>query len=212
MTRFRSMFLAPVVFALAMALAPAASAGEAQDYVRGRHTELIQALKEAPSPARTARLGTLLDNMIDFDSIVQESLASNKDGRTDAELAEFRDLLQKLIKRNYQRNIQKTVDYTMTYEGEDPGTEGVIVHTKVEKTKASGEVEVISIDYRLHQKGGRWQVFDVITENSSMVSNYRNQFAKTIRKDGWNGLITKLKRKLAQPEPAGGRPTVNSQL
>lgn len=200
MMRLRPVFLAPLVFAIAMALAPAASAGEAQDYVQARHTELTNILKDRPSPARAQRLGALLDNMIDFDFIADQSLGSNKDGRTEEELKEFRDLLQKLIKRNYENNIQKTVNYQVSYEGEDPGTDGVIVHTKVEKKKANGETETLSIDYRLHRANGSWRVFDVLTENSSMVGNYKNQFNKTIRKDGWNGLIAKLKRKLAEPQ------------
>ncbi len=198
MKRFRSVFLAPVVFAIATAIAPATLAGEAQDYVTARHTELTSILHQPASPARTARLNDLLDRMIDFDSIVAESLGSHKEGRTNDELKEFSDLLQKLIKRNYQKNIEKTLSYKVSYEGEDPGTEGVVVHTKAEKTKADGTVEVISIDYRLHQKNGAWRVFDILTENSSMVNNYKNQFNKTIRKDGWNGLIAKLKRKLAE--------------
>jgi len=198
MKRFRSVFLAPVVFAIATAIVPAAFAGEAQDYVTARHTELTAILHQPASPARAARLNELLDRMIDFDSIVAESLGSHKEGRTNDELKEFSDLLQKLIKRNYQKNIEKTLSYKVSYEGEDPGTEGVIVHTKAEKTKADGSVEVISIDYRLHQKDGAWRVFDILTENSSMVNNYKNQFNKTIRKDGWNGLIAKLKRKLAE--------------
>ena len=199
MKRFRSVFLAPIVFALAMAFAPGAFAGEAQDYVQARHTELTNVLKEPASPARAQRLGTLLDSMIDFDSIAQESLGNHKEGRSEDELKEFHELLQKLIKRNYERNIQKTLDYTVSYDGEDPGTEGVIVHTKAEKKKANGDPDIVSIDYRLHQKNGRWIVFDILTENSSMVGNYKNQFNKTIRKDGWNGLIAKLKRKLAEP-------------
>ena len=198
MKRFRSVLLAPIVFALAMAFAPAAFAGEAQDYVQARHAELTNVLKQPASPARAQRLGALLDSMIDFDSIVDQSLGNNKEGRSAEELKEFHDLLQKLIKRNYERNIQKTLDYTVSYDGEDPGTEGVVVHTKAQKKKADGDTDVLSIDYRLHQKDGHWIVFDIVTENSSMVNNYKNQFNKTIRKDGWNGLISKLKHKLAE--------------
>ena len=196
MNRFCSVFLAPLAMALTMTLASAASAGEAQDYVQARHNELTTVLRQPASAARATRITALLESMLDFDSIAKTAIGENANGRSEAELKEYQEVLTKIIKRNYQRNIQKTLNYTITYQGEDPGTEGVVVHTTVEHTKANGETETFSIDYRLHQKDGRWMVFDVITDQSSMVNNYRNSFNKTIRKDGWVGFVQKLRRKL----------------
>lgn len=202
MIRLRSALFAPLVFALTMALAPLAAAGEAQDYVKARHDELTSVLRQPASPTRAARIASMLDGMLDFDSIAKQALGSNADGRTEAELREYQDVLTRIIKRNYQRNIQKTLRYTLSYTGEDAANDGAVVHTKVEHTKANGEVEIISIDYLLHQKDGRWMIYNVITEESGMVNNYRNSFNKTIRKDGWNGFMGKLRRKLAGPASA----------
>ena len=47
----------------------------------------------------------------------------------------------------------------------------------------------------LHQVGGQWRIFDVVTEGSSMVMNYRNQFGRIIKKDGFAELLRKMKSK-----------------
>jgi ABC-type transporter MlaC component len=39
---------------------------------------------------------------------------------------------------------------------------------------------------------------DIITEDSSLVSNYKSQFHRTIQKDGYAGLIRKMNNKLAK--------------
>jgi phospholipid transport system substrate-binding protein len=53
----------------------------------------------------------------------------------------------------------------------------------------------ISIDYRLHQSGGNWRVYEVQIDGVSMISNYRSSFASEIRKGGIDGLISELKRR-----------------
>ena len=48
------------------------------------------------------------------------------------------------------------------------------------------------------QKNGAWRVQDIITEGVSLVSSYRCQFTKIVKKDGFPTLIQKMKDKLAK--------------
>ncbi len=61
-------------------------------------------------------------------------------------------------------------------------------------TKKSHE-EPIGIDYVVHQVDGKWLIRDIVTEGSSLVINYRNQFRRTIKKHGFSGLLQKMKAK-----------------
>ena len=60
----------------------------------------------------------------------------------------------------------------------------------------------IPIEYRMHKKGERWLVYDVIIESVSLVSNYRTQFNKIIQTSSYQELVKKMKSK--QEELAGG--------
>ncbi|MCX5786505.1 MAG: ABC transporter substrate-binding protein [Elusimicrobia bacterium] len=53
----------------------------------------------------------------------------------------------------------------------------------------------ITIDYRMESAGETWQVFDVIIDGVSLVTNYRSQFASVIAKSGVDGLIKLLAEK-----------------
>jgi phospholipid transport system substrate-binding protein len=65
------------------------------------------------------------------------------------------------------------------------------VQTKI-VTKQGTE---IPIEYRMHKKGERWLVYDVIIEGVSLVSNYRTQFNKIIQTSSYQELVKKMKTK-----------------
>jgi phospholipid transport system substrate-binding protein len=46
--------------------------------------------------------------------------------------------------------------------------------------------------------GPAWRVVDVVTEGSSLVGNYKNQFHRVIQKDGYEALVRRMKDKLAK--------------
>ena len=56
----------------------------------------------------------------------------------------------------------------------------------------------MTIAYVMAQKNGAWRVQDIITEDVSLVSSYRSQFTKIVKKDGFPKLIQKMKDKLAK--------------
>ena len=60
--------------------------------------------------------------------------------------------------------------------------------------KQSGKPPV-TIDYRMARSSNGWKVFDVIVENLSLVTNYRDSFAAEIGRSGIDGLIKTLETK-----------------
>jgi phospholipid transport system substrate-binding protein len=197
MKPLRTFLIAPLFLATTLAFSSVAFAGPAQDHLRTKHGELLGALRPPPSKARTDKVEALLDGMIDFEKLARDSLGTHYQGRTEPELTEFRRLLEALVKKNYRNNIEKTLDYQITYVSESRDADGVLVRTQVKrKKKDSQETETVAVNYRLHSKSGRWLIYDVITEDSSMLRNYRNQFNKIISKNDFATLLQKLQRKL----------------
>lgn len=53
----------------------------------------------------------------------------------------------------------------------------------------------VTIDYRMTRTSGGWKVYDVIVENLSLVTNYRDSFAAEIGRSGIDGLIKTIEAK-----------------
>jgi phospholipid transport system substrate-binding protein len=199
MMRLRTSCLAALALTLALSFAPSAHAGPAQDFVRSKHTSLTAELAKASSPARKKNVEALLNGFFDFDKLTKDALARNYDDLSQDEYEELKTLLQALVTKNYRKNIEKTINYEVSFLGDDdlkPGP-GKIVRTKVQKRGASEAP--IEINYYLHQKNGAWVVYDIETDGSSMLRNYRNQFGKVIRRDGFSALLDRLQKRLDEP-------------
>jgi len=74
---------------------------------------------------------------------------------------------------------------------EHAGATEVTVNTEVRDDGAPS----IPINYRLYLKDENWQVYDIVIDNISLVSNYRTGFSNKIRRKGLNSLIVQLKKK-----------------
>jgi phospholipid transport system substrate-binding protein len=72
-----------------------------------------------------------------------------------------------------------------------PGQDDVVVKTVA--TKSGGKP--VPIDYRMKRTPGGWKVYDVVVENLSLVTNYRDSFSAEIGRSGIEGLIKALEAK-----------------
>jgi phospholipid transport system substrate-binding protein len=196
-TRIRA-FVSLGALVLATSLAtPAHAAESAQDFIQSRQSQVTQLVRQAPGAQRDKQVAGVLDGMIDYDTLARRSLAAHWGDLSDAQHKEFTDILRNLVRRNYERNIKNILDYRVEYLGEEPGSEGVVVHSRASSSSNRRE-EPISIDYQLMKEGGGWRVVDVVTEGSSLVNNYKNQFHRVIQKDGYEALVRRMKDKLAK--------------
>jgi phospholipid transport system substrate-binding protein len=196
MKRFRS-WLSPLVLAATLALAPGlAFAGEAQTLVQARHTEMMTQLKKPASADRDKQVATVLSGLFDYDAMAEASMAKHWSGLSADQKNEFKGLLKQLIQKNLEKSVKNTLNYNVSFLGEEPSTGGVTVKTRA-ASKTNAREEPIEIGYSLHQANGAWRAFDVWTEGSSMVNNYKNQFNRIITKEGYPALIKRMKTKLA---------------
>ena len=67
------------------------------------------------------------------------------------------------------------------------------VTVKTVATQAGGKP--VAIDYRMKRTANGWKVYDVVVENLSLVTNYRDSFSAEIGRSGIEGLIKALEAK-----------------
>jgi len=183
---------------LLLTFAHVAWAAAAEDYVKAKQTELTAQIRKPRTPESDAALIKLFDGLLDYEALAKDSLGEEWDRRTPEERKEFQQLLSTLVQRAYTKGIRDTLDYDVTFRGEVEGKGGRVVQT-VATHKTDKRKEPVHIDYVVRQSGAVWRVVDIVTEGSSLVSNYRSQFRRVIEQKGFSGLLEKMRAKAAEP-------------
>ena len=133
--------------------------------------------------------------MFDFGEMSRRSLGKNWKGAESNQQEQFIQLFSKLLSRTYIGKIRENLENSeVNYVSEKVQGKRAIV-----KTKVNLKDEDVSIDYRLRLRNGAWKIYDVVVENVGLVSNYRNEFSSIVRKEGMNGLLDRLEKKLRKP-------------
>lgn len=175
-----------------------AFAGPAMDVVQEKQAKLFEIVAQPRTPARQQQLKALFDEMLDYRRLAHASLGKSWRTLSDEQRAEFSDLLERLVRKNYQRNLKKMLGYEIRYVRErDIGAGQVRVYTKA-VSKTDKREEPILLDFKLKEKDGRWLVIDIIPEKASLVKTYRHQFTRILKKDGYPALKAKMEKKLAK--------------
>ena len=90
-------------------------------------------------------------------------------------------------------------NYNIKYDKEiKDGSDATVTGTL--NTTARGKKVKIALEYKMIWKGDHWVVYDVVTDEQSMVENYRAEFNKIINKDGFETLLKRMKKKLDEKE------------
>ncbi|MCC6749502.1 MAG: ABC transporter substrate-binding protein [Deltaproteobacteria bacterium] len=141
------------------------------------------------------KLKETVNSFLDFEELARLALGRHWEGRTPKQRAEFVGILRELIERSYLKQIRGNLDYKLDYRGEQITGDSAHVHT-VAKVVKDGRAEEVSIDYKMRRVQGTWLVFDVVTDDVSIVRNYKSQFNRIIVRESYDALVKKMRRKL----------------
>jgi phospholipid transport system substrate-binding protein len=172
-----------------------AAGSDAEQFVRERHSQLVTLLQQPKSPGREAKVSASIDEVFNYKELAARSLGEEWKKRSEAEQQQFRELLERLVRQTYRKSINTTLGYEVEYRGTRKAGEDTVVAT-VAKHKADNRKAPVSVDYVLVSSDGKWQAADVVIEGESLVGNYRTQFTRIIKKNGFPELLEKMKRKL----------------
>ena len=108
------------------------------------------------------------------------------------ERREFTGLFRQLLVKSYISTIDKYSGQKVVFTRETVKGDRAEVRSKV----ISSDRE-IPIYYKMRRsKNGKWQIYDVIIENVSLVRNYRSQFAPLMKKHGYSGLRQRMQKRI----------------
>ncbi|HEY3449643.1 MAG TPA: ABC transporter substrate-binding protein [Myxococcales bacterium] len=204
---------------LALAAALAASAGvaaaapgeSAVAAIRRGNDKLRELLaQKADTEAERERIAEQISRelrgLFDIDFLAQRALVDHWAKMTAKQRKDVQAALRAIIEKNYLSQLRGNLNYRTEYLGQEDKGEDVLVKTVILAEKA-GRPTRISVDYRLRPEGNAWRVYDVITEDVSVLQNYRAQFNRIIAKEGVDGLIARMHARLKK---GGAAPEVKS--
>lgn len=190
-----------LLFALLAAPAFAGTPGPGTASVKAANQKISGLLKQkvaAGSKEEKDLAGKVTGSVRDFldiDELGKRALADQWSKGTPAQQQEYLSTLRALIEDNYIKGLRSNLEYTVDYTGESIENGNHVVVTQI-NTKRHNRPYKIEVDYVLKKDGGKLKAWDVKTDGVGLVENYKEQFNKIVEKDGFAGLISKMKKKL----------------
>lgn len=191
--------LAAVAAALVLGSASYATAGVPTDTVRD-YTDAVVKVLEDPSlkvedrkAERRAAVRKIAIDVFDVQETARRALGPHWQQRSPQEREEFVQLFADLLERTYISKIDLFGGEKLRFTDEKVDGDHAVVRGKI-ITKQGTEVPV---EARMINRTGRWQIYDIVIENISLVGNYRSQFDRIIRTSSYDELAKRLRTKSA---------------
>jgi phospholipid transport system substrate-binding protein len=147
---------------------------------------------------KLAGLSDLLRGFLDTNALARLAAGPNLDGRSAAETDEFLRLFHEFFVRTYVQRLLLFDAPDFKYGGETVTGDEARVATEV---VTSGDR--FAVDYQLRRTPQGWRTTDIVVEGVSLAKNFRAQFDAAVKKDSFQGLLDRLRAKVAAP-PGGG--------
>jgi phospholipid transport system substrate-binding protein len=147
---------------------------------------------------KLAELSDLLRGFLDTNALARLAAGPNLDGRSAAETDEFLRLFHEFFVRTYVQRLLLFDAPDFKYGGETVTGDEARVATEV---VTSGDR--FAVDYQLRRTPQGWRTTDIVVEGVSLAKNFRAQFDAAVKKDSFQGLLDRLRAKVAAP-PGGG--------
>ncbi|MDP3232671.1 MAG: ABC transporter substrate-binding protein [Myxococcales bacterium] len=160
----------------------------------------VDVQKVLANDATIEKLAATADGYIDFGELARRALGQKEWTKLDKKKQDdFSATMKGLLRASY---AQKALG-----DGKN-GTKFEYVGEKIAANEATVEARLVTkedkfpVSYKLFRADakGAWRIYDVITDDVSLVGTYSDQFRKLIADKGFEGLLTTLKTKRDQLE------------
>lgn len=135
----------------------------------------------------------IVDEILDYSELAKRSLGRHYKDRSKEEIDKFNNLMRELIETSYLKKITSTADYTLKILSENDEEGELIVNTEI--SAKEGKVQV---GFAVFKRDNRWVAYDLIIDDVSTLKNYKSEFNKIIKEQGFDMVIKKMENKLSE--------------
>jgi phospholipid transport system substrate-binding protein len=137
----------------------------------------------------------LIGGSMDYAEMSRRALGDHWGRLSDEERSQFVTDLGRLIERRYLvHGMFLGPDCQIRFERESVTTRGTASVFATVLTEPRGKPLRLAVEYRLLLKSDRWVVYDLVTDGTSLLDNYRDQFDKVIARESFGALLRKLRQ------------------
>lgn len=189
------LFLA-VLLLLAPRLASAQDTSGAQAFISDLGGRAISVLQEDPDPSATSGpFRQLFQEGFDIPTIGQFALGPYWRQATEEQKRAYLDAFENLIVRTYARRFSEYSGETLQVSGARAISDtDILVNSQI--VRPSGPP--VAVGWRVRDRGGSFQVIDVLVEGISMGGTQRDEFTSVVQRNGGNinALIDAMRRQV----------------
>ncbi len=145
---------------------------------------------------KQAKVRAVLEGSYDLDVIIRRAIGRNWKQLKDSEQAQVVELVKQLVIKAYVKGLDGVERPKVTF--------GEAIQVSDKRLEIPSEVvardTTYHVVYRLGLMQSGWQIYDIVAEDISVVSNYRQQFDDHFRKGNGAQLIAKLEELLKKED------------
>ncbi|OGV90647.1 MAG: hypothetical protein A3K19_33645 [Lentisphaerae bacterium RIFOXYB12_FULL_65_16] len=194
---------AAVWVAACIGLAPLcrAAADGPMEQLKTGVTEFISILR-SDKPAAERRQGCyeVYKRNFDFVRMGRMTLKNDWKGLNDDQKRRFVDKYAQFVFEFYMGKLEKYNTENVEYLGveEKSDKDKVVVQTRVPFGDGFA-----AVDYSMSLDNGKWLAYDVEVESIRLTTTYHTQFRDVLNKQGFDGLIAELDKRIEQAKSGG---------
>jgi phospholipid transport system substrate-binding protein len=185
------------VFAFVVAVSLAAAPVGPLAVVKSADAE-VQKVLQSDSPT-TEKLAARADEFIDFFELAKRALGKEWAKLSKKQQDDFSATMKGVLRASY---AQKAISDGRGTAKVEYGAEVIEGNQATVKTTLVVKQDRFPVVYKLFRPDAKaaWKIFDVVTDEVSLVATYNDQFRQVISKKGFEGLLKSLKAKKDQLE------------
>lgn len=174
----------------------------AADSVEDFHNTLLEVMRnghELGYQGRYDKLKPVIEAKFDLPLIAQVILGRHWQELNEQQQQQFIDVFKELTIATYANRFSSYDGEVFKYQGtESLNKKRLLVQTHL--SKADGET--VSLEYLMHQRNGNWHIMSVVAQGVNDLSLKRAEYTSIFKTKGLDGLITELRKKIKNLEPA----------
>ena len=184
-----------------------ASAGAPTDALKQSVDEVLAVLEDptlkepGKKEERRKKLEAVIGKRFNFQEMAKRTVGSEWAKRTQEERKDFVDSFRTLLSNSYLGRIENYSGEKIHYLKELTDGDHAEIRTEIDTGKSQ-----VPIDYKMENGGGEWRVYDVVVEGTGLVSNYREQFKRILRKESFEVLSKTIRDKADVISAPGAAP------
>ena len=191
-----------LLIAIVMLASTFAYGGPPIGFIKGQVKSVRELLKIPVKPNSPEKkkidnqLKSILNPVMNFERLSENALRNHWSTLSEEGKLDFIELFRALVFHSYLQKIRSAEEaYTIDYVDQQAKGAKAASVTAIARTKTT-EIELVF--HILKEKEVPWSVEDIVIDEVSLVENYREQFDRIIKKNGFPTLLEKMSTKLTK--------------